>query len=643
MILTDYRYEFDIAGLIVLVLLFRFYLRLLKLNDTRAKFFFSYSVAVSFYLAIELFQTYTLNNIGRFSNAVLYSASYAFFAVNFLIGICFLAYAMISFSQHGFKLNKKRLMLYSFVGIIACLAMIINPFYPWLFEFKNGEYVRGNLHLLSYIIPLIYLILSVVEIAISHNLRSKNKVITIASCAVLILAAIGAQYFFPYELLAGFALALSVLFVFLSFHDPNEQFDSLTGMLSKDSFTIDAKERLGRGRKPYVYVVAMNNFTKLNSTYGNYMGDEVLRKIASIISKVSFTVYNYRYGADRFVGFSTSETVARETLNAVREEIKKGIVVDGQLVEISARYALVPAEYITDFGYLIRQIDYAVVESKKGVLNSVYRLDESINAVLMASIETEEAISKAIEGDSILMYYQPINELKNDKYTKAEALLRIKDKNDRFISAEFAIKYAEEKGLMVKLGNNIVDSVFKFITENSIEKYGVEKISINLSMVQCVQPNLCQRIIQLAKKYNVNPSLICFEITETASVTNPDALIENMNALIDYGFEFSLDDYGSGYSTIDYIVSLPFKTVKIDKRIINMLESNMDTKKILTNTIEMLHSVGKSIIAEGVEDASVMSYIKSLDVEYIQGYYYAKPLSPEQYLDFLEDHNGMEE
>lgn len=642
MLTANFHYEFDIAGLILLVTLFRYYFALFKSNNRKALAFVFYTSIVIVYLALDALSGYMINNGNNFGMTTLYIVNTIYFCFHYAMPLFFLGYSMSAFSSGDSKKNKMLFIGLSSLGFLFMLAVVfINPFYPWLFDFNSAhEYIYGDFHYLAYVIPLLYLVISVIYILITKKLNTRSKFTTILFSAILVLVAAAIQYFNPRFYITGFAISLAILFIFLSFHDPNEIIDSLTKLYNKEAFTNEVTERINKNDEIYIYSIALNNFTKINNTYGNEIGDMVLKSVANIFKRSSSSVYKYRYGGDRFVGIANTKTEVKDIINNIQVALCAPLKIDDLDIEVSARYSLVPNEFITNFEYLIRQIDYSIQEAKKYVELPMYTLTNNTDTALKKLINLENTVHMAIENNDIEMYYQPIIEIRTKKFIKAEALLRIKDENGEFINPEFAISYAEKRGMMIKLGYDIIEKVFDFISRIEPSKLGLSKVAINLSMVQCIQPNLAKKIIAISKKYNINPENIGFEITESQQVKNEMELKNNMNKLIEFGFDFSLDDYGSGYSTIDYIVSLPFRTIKIDKRIITMVNKLDDSQKILSHTVKMLHDVGKEVVAEGVEDKDIEGYIENLDVEYVQGYYFSKPLDEKEYLAFLRERNG---
>ena len=168
---------------------------------------------------------------------------------------------------------------------------------------------------------------------------------------------------------------------------------------------------------------------------------------------------------------------------------------------------------------------------------------------------------------------------------------------------------------------------------------GLDYIEVNLSFVQCIQDNLAPQLAGIMQEYGIDPHLINFEITETASSVKAKTLLKNMDYLISIGNTFSMDDYGTGFSTANYLVNLPFELVKIDKSILWSAMEDQDAFIILRHTVEMLNALRKKIIVEGVETQKMVEVLTEMHCDYLQGFLYSKPLPEEDFIRFLSDKN----
>ena len=252
--------------------------------------------------------------------------------------------------------------------------------------------------------------------------------------------------------------------------------------------------------------------------------------------------------------------------------------------------------------------------------------------------QSAEIIARALNHHEFEMYYQPIYNVKSKMFTSAEALIRLNDSKYGFVPPSIFIPEAERLGYMKPIGHFVLDSVYAFLSEIQEEALGLTYMEINLSVQQCVQNNLMQEFALLEQRYDVAPSQVNLEVTETMSALNPKTMTRNLQNLYDRGYRFSLDDYGTGYSNIVRVIHLPLDIVKLDKSLIDMVGEER-CRNIIADTIAMMHHNGLQVVCEGVESAEQARLLEEMGCDYIQGFYYAKPMPREAFVAFLREHN----
>lgn len=248
----------------------------------------------------------------------------------------------------------------------------------------------------------------------------------------------------------------------------------------------------------------------------------------------------------------------------------------------------------------------------------------------------EQEITNALLDDRVEVYLQPIFSTSEHGFTSAEALVRIRKQDGSMLPPGKFIALAEENGQILQLGERVFEKVCQFLKRIDTPKCGLHYVEINLSVVQCEKLDLADRLISIAQKYQIDPSLINLEITETASIRARKALLENMKKLIDYGFTFSLDDFGKGESNLMYVVEMPVSIVKLDMDMSKAFFQTPKAKQVVRAVIGMAHGMGLKVVAEGIETDEEARTIREEGIDYIQGFYYARPLPMGTFLEFLE-------
>ena len=255
-----------------------------------------------------------------------------------------------------------------------------------------------------------------------------------------------------------------------------------------------------------------------------------------------------------------------------------------------------------------------------------------------AHIET--ILERAIREDHVEMYYQPIYDVRSGGFHSAEALARIIDPDYGLISPSVFIPAAETEGFMIPLGDAVLDHVFRFISEHDLDALGLEYIEINLSVAQCMENALPEKLRSLQEKYGVDPRRVNLEITETTFENISEVVLENVNELIDMGYSFALDDYGIGDSSIQRVNHLPLKLIKIDKSMLDEIGS-ANGRLILEHTVRMMQGIDKQLVIEGAETQDAVEILKNMDCNFIQGYYFSKPLPSEEFVQYISEHRSQ--
>ena len=199
---------------------------------------------------------------------------------------------------------------------------------------------------------------------------------------------------------------------------------------------------------------------------------------------------------------------------------------------------------------------------------------------------------------------------------------------------------AEKTGLVEQIGVRILEKVCEMLSEHPITESGVEYIEVNLSVAQCENKWLADDLSGIIEKYDVSPQLLNLEITETSTIRYRDTVIRNMEKLKQIGFTFSLDDFGTGESNLNYIVDMPVDIIKFDRTMTQDYFKNDKTKLVMNSVVDMIRNMDLRIVAEGIEDKDQLGAMQKIGVDYIQGYYFSKPIPLHEFLPFIHKRNA---
>ena len=287
------------------------------------------------------------------------------------------------------------------------------------------------------------------------------------------------------------------------------------------------------------------------------------------------------------------------------------------------------ASFTTKFQNFFSDVE-DIVELEKYSKHLNYKIKADLNNI----------ISRGIKDHGFMIYYQPIYCVEKKKFISAEALIRLNDPKWGFVSPELFIAAAEKNGTILHIGKIVIEEVCKFISSEEFSKLGLEYIEINLSVAQCLQSDLVEMIAGLLEKYNVKPTQINLEITERENLFDQRIFIENLEKLRHLGISFSLDDYGTGYSNIRRIIQLPIEIVKMDKSFVDEYD-NTKMQSVIKNTVNMLKEINKQIVVEGIETEDTLVAFSKLKCDYVQGYYFSKPLNQVDFISKVTELNRV--
>lgn len=252
---------------------------------------------------------------------------------------------------------------------------------------------------------------------------------------------------------------------------------------------------------------------------------------------------------------------------------------------------------------------------------------------------TIKEIEKAIAEDRICLYIQPIYSVKENKFTSAEILARIIDEDGNIIKPNDFIPVAEKSQLMFSLEMKILQKVCEILVSDEIQSLELNYIEINLSAKNAEHRKFLEDAKSIIDENKIQHKTLNIEITESTFPQNESIFFENLRLLRENDFRISLDDFGTGASNLQYLLNIPAKIIKLDTSLIQSAFTNEKSIPIIHGMINIAHTIGSKVVAEGAEDEKTILLLKDLDVDYIQGFYFSKPLSVPDFIKFVKENN----
>ena len=424
--------------------------------------------------------------------------------------------------------------------------------------------------------------------------------------------------------------------------------DALTKVPNRMQFQHLLQRCIARARrssKPLcLFYIDIDAFKEINDTFGHLAGDTTLETVAerlgaalpgdSIIGRLAgdeFAVILDGLGPDE-QGHKQTNVMAQLVLDRLADPF----FVQGHEVFMTASLGIAyypkDAPNVID---LIRNADAALYHAKKSGGNVYSYYEPTMNEAAVERLMTKSKLKRSFERDELLVHYQPKYNLETGEVFGAEALVRWELPERGMILPSDFIPIAEETNLIVEIGEWVLDKVcedFRY-WQRSVSSPG--RVSVNLSLKQLRQPNFIRRISSILRSYEVSPTSLELEITETTLMENPERTIRLLDQLYALGLHLAIDDFGTGYSSLSALQQFPISTLKIDQSFVRHVSSNPDDATIVSTIIQMGRNLDMDVVAEGVESEDQLAFLQRLGCTYAQGLLFGDPMSSDSYLELL--------
>ena len=501
----------------------------------------------------------------------------------------------------------------------------------------DNVYTEGPSVLLTYFVCVTIMITMIILLIIKRKIMNPKRLRAVAVWIILWIIAAGVQFMFNKMLLVGFGGALAVMIIYLYLENPETNLDRQTNMFNQVAFIQYIRQILSNDDETYSLISLHLSFhlIKQDNEKDNYVVKEIVKFFDELHHCSVFT------SSPQDIQIVLKQNYLSQIENVIAAKFEEpwgkamDILVHQDMIVMPDLDMINQAEDVLSCIHYTHQNNNELIESGKVVLTQ-----EWINKMYDERL-VEKLIEDAIKNDWIHVYYQPIYSTEEKRFVSAEALTRIVDVNGKMVPPGTFIEVAEKNGMILKLGEMVFKKVCKFIAENDIEAMGLHYIEVNLSVVQCHYEFLADSFIEIMEWYHTDPSKINLEITETGDAGAKKMLLDNMLRLLDYGIRFSLDDFGTGQSNLNYIVEMPVDIVKFDRTMIISYFENKKAEYVMDAAMHMIHGMGLKIVSEGIETEDQLATMEKLGIQYIQGYFFSKPLPTNEFVQFLIEKNHL--
>lgn len=638
----SWNFDFEIYSAIIIAIVMIYYFKGTHVPTWQNRIYSATLVCALSFIVTNIIATVCIIYISTVSLNVAYFFNGLYYIFLPMMPMLVLLF-VVSLVHQEFFSQKSKILLMSAPYIICVVLAFTNYFNHMLFYLSKEEgYVRGPYSVIaSYGCFGIYAI-CIVFFTLYHKKEIKQeKAIAIYGFLIISAVAIALQMVFEGYLFTGMASASSILLIHLSMQNESIVIDELTGAFKRQVLVEMIELRFKRSEKCDLITIGLRDFKFANEIFGTRVCDHLLRDIAVYLRSQASTGRVYRFDGDVFIipVYKKSRLSVDEILENIVKRFQSPWNVNGLDYKLSCYLTVLQIinENLKNVEDIVSALDFALHESKNHGDGYILRGDEIFTERFKKKNRLKGMMANALENDGFEVHYQPIYSISQKHYATSEALVRMRDPEFGMISPAEFIPMAEENGMIIDIGLTVFEKVCRFVAENPYEKAGFETVGVNLSVVQCMQENLADDLIAIMERYHINPQRIKLEITETVAAASEGTLQNTMTRLIDYGCSFALDDFGIGYSSLSNMLTLPLKLIKLDKSLIDRMVGNEHMKMALESIIDLIHRLNMRVVAEGVEVTEELEILKSLSCDFIQGYYFSKPLPEDSFKDLVRE------
>lgn len=427
--------------------------------------------------------------------------------------------------------------------------------------------------------------------------------------------------------------------------DYASNYDSLTGLMNFSCFSRQVKECVASaldGDRFIMFFSDFSNFSYINNKFGFEAGNNMLKSFAGALKYFSENIkYVCRIAADKFCAFGEYS----DGIISSFEGFLSRFSANEKLAGGSTGFGISSSAFIfdpisgMDFDSAYDNLNLALKYAKQSLVGkcAVYR--KEMREELNRSVEISADAAKALLNNEFKVYFQPKVSIDNTEIVGAEALIRWIKPNGTVVSPDSFVPLLEKNGFIVKIDFFVYEQVCRYLRNRIDEGKPVVPISVNVSRIHLLTGNFVEKINEVVRKYSIDPGLIELELTESVFLANEDEAVRTIERLKACGFRMSIDDFGSGYSSLSMLKKMPVDVLKIDKSFLSENPAENKSGILLSSVIDMADKMNISIVCEGVETEEQVDFLRDSKCSTVQGFYFAKPVPAGDFEELMD--NGI--
>ncbi len=638
--MIDYYFRFEVAAIIVVLAVVITFFKINRIKTRASSAFTALTwqcFTASLFDIISIFLGKNINASNLWLNYIVNIIYYFMFNA---IPLCF--YICLYYLSERYKvMSKKR--YWGFFGTYLLISALLasTPLTHIIFWFdENYVFHHGYLFYGYYALALFYMGAGMTHFIRHRSQYFKNQIISLVTFVLFCVFSTIIQIFFPRLIITGYMLAITILITYLSLENPEDYIDKDMGIYNLRAFIVKAQENFDINQKMYILGISSENLAHILKSIGESNKRLFYKRVLAFFKETFNNQDVFRLSYEK-IAILLSPDSDEERLKKIQEvkEFFNNPVKCGD-IQVSVSVTLKTVETPNDVSTIEDLIDLLEdsLEEKPSVdFENILHADVNLLENRRREHKIIQLLEEAVNENAFEIVYQPIYNVEKSGYTAVEALVRYKTEEFGYIDPQEFLPLAEKNGLMLKIGSYIFREVCKFISEQKLKEKGIEEVHVNLSVIQCMQEKLYEHIFDIMDHYDIDYSYINLNVTETTTIIANEILLRNMNMMKSHNMYYSLDNYGTGLSNTNTLVKFPFKMVKLDKTLVHAAINDEKARIILQKTVSMVKDLEMSVVAQGVEDLGEYDMVVYLGCDFIQGYMFSSPLTPEDYLKFIAE------
>ncbi len=555
-----------------------------------------------------------------------------------LNGLYYVGFIMRTYLFYGFSVALSKIrrgkdnikaLLFATPAFLSMLIVLTSGLTGWIFYVDETGFHYGPLNDLTGICLGFYLAASLMVI-LTHRKIFDNAHAFHAALNYNIILLLGAvlREVLPKYLFMDTFCVMALIVIYLSFVNPELNLEPRMRVFNAEALKSYIEEISGYKRYKLL-AFAIYDYYDIRVIYGGKQMDEGLRMVSDILRTTYREVTAFYIQGGRFVLVGDRHTDLEKICRELKERFRKPFLADNTELYFDAVFTIIePGTEYRSTDVIFNTISEGLAGTHPAS-DGYLRIAEEDFRTAQKQLGYKQALEYAVDHKQVEVFLQPIFQKGETHPVGAEALARIRDSKGNIIAPGFFISIAEKNGIINKLGEQVFEKVCVFLQEHDIRKAGLQWINVNLSPLQFLKTDLAERYNEIAAAYGIDPELIHLEITEETMVN--DSFFQNhIDIFEDRGFRFVLDDYGVGYSNMVRLKKCPFVNVKLDMSMV--WEYCKKPDEILPTMIQAFKHMNFGITAEGIEDEKMEREMSEIGVDFLQGFYYSKPVPMEEFV-----------